>query len=125
MIRGSDGNFYGTTDGGGTSGNGTVFQITPAGALTTLHSFSALDASGANIDGINPGAGVIQGSDGNFYGTASRRRQRRRHGFQNHVRRDANHPCTISAPSTAMMPMATGTARTAAWSKAATAISTA
>src|ERR1035438_576616 len=40
LVQGSEGNFYGTTDAGGTGGNGTVFKITPSGALTTLHSFS-------------------------------------------------------------------------------------
>lgn len=63
-IQGSDGNFYGTTYVGGTGGQGTVFKITPAGVETVLHSFTA----GAT-DGSLPTAGLIQGSDGNFYGT--------------------------------------------------------
>jgi uncharacterized repeat protein (TIGR03803 family) len=62
VIQGSDGNFYGTTYQGGSSGRGTVFQITPSGTETILYSF----AGGG--DGANPEAGVIQGSDGNFYG---------------------------------------------------------
>src|ERR1035437_873034 len=62
LVQGSDGNFYGTTYSGGSSYNGTVFKITPAGALTTLHSF-------AGSEGSYPSAGVVQGSDGNFYGT--------------------------------------------------------
>ncbi len=65
LVQGSDGNFYGTTEDGGASGNGTVFQISPTGSLTTLWSF----ANGA--DGANPYAGLLQGSDGNFYGTTS------------------------------------------------------
>ena len=36
MIQGSDGNFYGTTQLGGTSNLGTVFKITPAGVVTTF-----------------------------------------------------------------------------------------
>ena len=44
-------------------GNGTVFRISATGALTTLYSFT-----GGN-DGGSPDAGLVQGSDGNFYGT--------------------------------------------------------
>src|SRR5438045_397207 len=39
LIQGTDGNFYGTTNEGGANSYGTVFQITPGGALTILHSF--------------------------------------------------------------------------------------
>ena len=66
LVQGSDGNFYGTTAGGGSRPNGTVFEITPAGGFTTLHSFTNIGA-----DGTGPQAGLIQGSDGNFYGTTS------------------------------------------------------
>jgi uncharacterized repeat protein (TIGR03803 family) len=63
LVQGSDGNFYGTTAYGGTNGNnGTVFQMTPAGTLTTLVSFNS-------TNGSYPAAGLVQGSDGNFYGT--------------------------------------------------------
>jgi uncharacterized repeat protein (TIGR03803 family) len=62
LIQGSDGNFYGTTLDGGAIGDGTVFQITPAGVETVIHSF-------AGYDGIGPLAALVQGSDGNFYGT--------------------------------------------------------
>jgi uncharacterized repeat protein (TIGR03803 family) len=63
LVQGSDGNFYGTTEFGGTNGNqGTVFQVTPAGALTTLVSFNG-------INGSHPFARLVQGSDGDFYGT--------------------------------------------------------
>ena len=67
-IEGSDGNFYGTTAYGGTNGNGTVFRISSAGTLTTLYQFSPNPAS-TNSDGANPRAGLVEGSDGNFYGT--------------------------------------------------------
>ena len=64
LVLGSDGNFYGTTFGGGTKGYGTVFKITTGGTLTTLHNFVA-------TDGAYPLAGLIQAKNGNFYGTAS------------------------------------------------------
>jgi uncharacterized repeat protein (TIGR03803 family) len=67
LIQATDGNFYGTTVNGGSSSNcvfgcGTVFKITPKGLLTTLHSFD-------KTDGFYPYAGLVQGTDGNFYGT--------------------------------------------------------
>lgn len=65
LIQASDGNFYGTTEYGGTSANGTVFKMDSSGDLTVLHSFSS------SIDGAHPQTGLIQASDGNFYGTAS------------------------------------------------------
>lgn len=67
LIQGTDGNFYGTTYGIGAHGNGgTVFKLTPAGALTTLYSFCA---QARCPDGAEPIGGVIQGTDGNLYGT--------------------------------------------------------
>jgi uncharacterized repeat protein (TIGR03803 family) len=73
LVRGTDGNFYGTTANGGTSTNsscfggcGTVFRITPGGTYTNLYSFS-----GSPTDGYLPQAGLVQGADGNFYGTTS------------------------------------------------------
>ena len=66
LVQGSDGNFYGTTASGGTSYQGTVFRITPAGAVTVLHSFSA-----STTEGAAPVARMVQGSDGNFYGTTA------------------------------------------------------
>jgi uncharacterized repeat protein (TIGR03803 family) len=41
LVQGTDGNFYGTTEAGGANDYGTVFKITPSGALTTLYSFCA------------------------------------------------------------------------------------
>ncbi len=61
LVEGSDGSFYGTTCGGGTDGEGTVFKITTNGVLDTIVSF--VGASGA------PFAGLVVGRDGNFYGT--------------------------------------------------------
>jgi uncharacterized repeat protein (TIGR03803 family) len=63
LLLGSDGNFYGTTAVGGSSNDGTVFKITPGGVLTILVSFNG-------TNGVEPyGASLIQGTDGNFYGT--------------------------------------------------------
>ena len=68
VVQGSDGNLYGTTSSGGETNNGTVFRMTPTGALTTLVQFTG--ASGSNKGG-SPYAGLVQGSDGSFYGTTS------------------------------------------------------
>jgi len=62
LVQGTDGNLYGTTFSGGAFGHGTIFSITTAGALTTLHSFDG-------TDGSQPWAGVVQDTDGTFYGT--------------------------------------------------------
>jgi uncharacterized repeat protein (TIGR03803 family) len=71
LVLGADGNFYGTTSTGGAHNVGTVFQITPAGTVTVVHSFSGGTAGtfGNIASGANPSASVIIGSDGNFYGT--------------------------------------------------------
>lgn len=66
LIEASDGNFYGTTALGGDHGQGTVFKIDPAGNVTTLHSFNGFPS-----DGAGPIAGLVQGNDGNFYGTTA------------------------------------------------------
>ena len=67
LVEGADGRFYGTTYQAGTTNNGTVFAITPAGALTTLHNFSYGTTNGT--DGANPLGGLARGTDGLFYGT--------------------------------------------------------
>jgi uncharacterized repeat protein (TIGR03803 family) len=68
LIQGSGGSFYGTTSFGGTNFEyarfGTVFKIGTNGTLTTLYSFTD------GHDGNSPVAGLVQGSDGSFYGTA-------------------------------------------------------
>jgi uncharacterized repeat protein (TIGR03803 family) len=64
LVQGSDGNVYGTTFDGGTSGNGSIYKITTAGTLTTLYSFTG------GADGTSS-PGLIQGTDGNFYGTTT------------------------------------------------------
>lgn len=63
LVLGADGNFYGTTEAGGPANCGTIFQISPAGALTTIYSFTG------GSDGGNPATSLTLGGDGNFYGT--------------------------------------------------------
>jgi uncharacterized repeat protein (TIGR03803 family) len=65
LMQGSDGYFYGTTSSGGTKGCGTVFKISPSGALSNLYSFTG------GVDGGYPAVALVQGSDGNLYGSAS------------------------------------------------------
>jgi uncharacterized repeat protein (TIGR03803 family) len=68
MIKDAAGNIYGTTEGGGLGGAGTVFEFVPAtGAITTLYSFAA--GSVAATDGQTPDAQLTIDPDGNLYGT--------------------------------------------------------
>jgi uncharacterized repeat protein (TIGR03803 family) len=72
LVQGTDGNFYGTTAFGGNGGHGTIFKITSAGVFTLLHSFCLqFNKQGYCSDGFEPRAGLVQGADGNFYGTTS------------------------------------------------------
>lgn len=78
LIQASDGNLWGTTSGcapggprpcsSGGFGYGTIFKVSLSGTLTTLYSFcSQADC----LDGTNPLAGLVQGTDGSFYGTTA------------------------------------------------------
>lgn len=62
LVLATNGDFYGTTSTGGTNNDGTVFKLTSAGILTTLHSFDS-------TDGATPGGPLVQATNGNFYGT--------------------------------------------------------
>ncbi len=66
LVRGKDGNFYGTTLAGGKNHAGTMFRMTPAGTVTILYSFC-----GANKcpNGQQPAAMLVEGQNGDFYGT--------------------------------------------------------
>ncbi len=65
FILGSDGNFYGVTSTGGLN-YGTIFQMTPAGTPTTVHSFD----QPVNEDGYGNGTLLVQDTNGTFYGTS-------------------------------------------------------
>ncbi len=62
LVLATDGNLYGTTASGGANGNGTIFKVTTAGILSTLHNFDG-------TDGSNAYGGLMQGADGLLYGT--------------------------------------------------------
>ena len=66
MIQGSDSNFYGTARLGGANNLGTIFRMEGSGNVTVRHSFIGSGTSGV---GWYPQASLIQGSDGNLYGT--------------------------------------------------------
>lgn len=80
LIQGADGNFYGTTANGGSGtcsngfavvGCGTIFKITPAGVESVIYSFTYDQNTNTAVNGLYPWAGLVQGKDGNLYGTAS------------------------------------------------------
>ena len=60
------GNLYGATDLGGADRAGTVFELSPTGTETVLHTFAYNDAGGTG-----PLAGVILDKAGNIYGTTA------------------------------------------------------
>jgi uncharacterized repeat protein (TIGR03803 family) len=63
LVQGTDGELYGMTDGGGSSGCGTVFKVTTKGALTTLVDLGA--------DGCNPDGGLMLATGGDIYGSTT------------------------------------------------------
>ena len=72
LLQASNGNFYGTANLGGTNSAGTVFEVTPTGTLTALYNFcSVISSQGLCGDGLSPAAGLVQASNGNFYGTTA------------------------------------------------------
>jgi uncharacterized repeat protein (TIGR03803 family) len=66
LLRGRWGNLYGTTNSGGTHGDGVVFKLSPSGTETVLYSFRG------GADGRLPQGTLISDPSGNLYGTASR-----------------------------------------------------
>jgi len=67
LVQGTDGNFYGTSSAGGTTGYGTVFKVSPSGALTTVYNFCQQPNC---ADGYSSGAPMVLATDGNLYGSA-------------------------------------------------------
>ena len=63
LIQATDGNFYGVDS----EGSGSIFRLTPSGQVTTMYSFP--NPSQDSVTGLFPWAGLVQGKDGNFYGT--------------------------------------------------------
>jgi uncharacterized repeat protein (TIGR03803 family) len=66
LLQARDGNLYGTASQGGFYGGGTLFKIALDGTISILHPF------GGGSDGATPNGALIQGSDGDLYGTTSR-----------------------------------------------------
>jgi uncharacterized repeat protein (TIGR03803 family) len=61
-VQAANGNFYGITQEGGSNGDGTVFEITPAGKLTTLYNFcSQTNCTDGRLPQI-----LMQAANGNF-----------------------------------------------------------
>ncbi len=69
LLLDASGNLYGTTEDGGSatglSGSGVLFELSPNGTYTVLHTFNAA------TDGAQPYDQVLLANDGNIYGTAS------------------------------------------------------
>jgi len=66
LVLDKSGNLYGTTYQGGANGEGTVFEVSPSGAETVLHSFCTQPGC---TDGYHPLAGLVLDTSGNLYGT--------------------------------------------------------
>jgi uncharacterized repeat protein (TIGR03803 family) len=64
LTPASDGHIYGTAIGGGVHGRGAFFRMTVSGDVTVLHSFTG------DADGTGPRTPLVEGPDGNFYGTS-------------------------------------------------------
>ena len=67
LTQGTDGNFYGTTKAGGAQEEGSVFVVSPTGTYTQLYSFCGKSCEGPAL----PLGALVQGTDGNFYGTTA------------------------------------------------------
>jgi uncharacterized repeat protein (TIGR03803 family) len=66
LLLATDGNFYGTTQLGGSLNKGTIFKLTPDFQVSILYSFVGFE--NGKMDGSTPVAGLVQATDGNLYG---------------------------------------------------------
>jgi len=64
LVLDKEGNLFGTTTGGG-NGSGTIYELSPDGTLTYLHSFSN------QPDGDQPYGSVVFDKQGNLYTTTT------------------------------------------------------
>jgi uncharacterized repeat protein (TIGR03803 family) len=65
LVADKAGNLYGVTLSGGAASDGTVFEVTPQGTVTLLHSFAA------GSDGAFPVGGLVADRKGNLYGVTT------------------------------------------------------
>jgi uncharacterized repeat protein (TIGR03803 family) len=65
LLEDSSGNLFGSTDGGGPSGAGTVFRLSPQGSGYAESVLFAFDLR----NGLYPLAGLIEDASGNLFGT--------------------------------------------------------
>jgi uncharacterized repeat protein (TIGR03803 family) len=68
LVQAVNGDLYGTTWAGGSNRSGTIFKITPGGALTTIYNFCSQPGC---TDGAGPAAALTQATNGDLYGTTS------------------------------------------------------
>src|SRR5262249_28545153 len=64
LVQAADGWLYGTANGSGPHGFGTLFRTDLSGNLSVVHDFDGA------ADGAGPQADLLEGSDGALYGTA-------------------------------------------------------
>jgi uncharacterized repeat protein (TIGR03803 family) len=67
LVQATNGNYYGTTNSGGTHSGGVFFEVTPSGKLTDIYNFCRTECA----EGEAPWFSPVLGTDGNFYGTTN------------------------------------------------------